>query len=235
MKQSFKAQAVWEVTLLTSQHCQTEAILLSAQHLRSHWFKSSHYNISVAVHFSPSSTKWPRCLREAAAGRATIVPAGVRKDMKSSRSSLIGRPSSWGICQTARSFLGPRVCQRDSASAKTKWQRRRREQIGRGVPDENNIAGKSSQRQKKQKRNTDAASFCLGFFSFTTSKEAPRSLIFFIVCKSNMRLIFLSEILKNFKSLRVVDVNIKGGESFGAKNSEKKILGPSSVLFGFSK
>lgn len=32
-----------------------------------------------------------------------------------------------------------------------------------------------------------------------------------------MRLIFLSEILKNFKSLRVVDVNMKGGESFGAK------------------
>lgn len=50
-----------------------------------------------------------------------------------------------------------------------------------------------------------------------------------------MRLIFLSEILKNFKSLRVVDVNIKGGESFGAKNSEKEILWPSSVLFEFSK
>lgn len=57
-----------------------------------------------------------------------------------------------------------------------------------------------------------------------------------------MRLIFLSEILKNFKSLRVVDVNIKGGESFGAKGCaifkqtvKKKILRPSSVLFGFSK
>lgn len=130
MRQSFKVQAVWEVTLLTSQHCQIEATLLSAQHLRSHWFKSSHYNISVAVHFSPSSTKWPRCLWEATVGRATIVPAGVRKDMNSSRSVLIGCRSSWGICQTARSFLCPRVCQRDSASAKTKWQRRRREQIG---------------------------------------------------------------------------------------------------------
>lgn len=130
MNQSFKVQAVWEVTLLTSQHCQIEAILLSAQHLRSHWFKSSHYNISVAVHFSPSCTKWPRCLQEATAGRATIVPAGVRKDMNSSRSVLIGCRSSWGICQTARSFLCSRVCQRDSASATTKWQRRQREEKG---------------------------------------------------------------------------------------------------------
>lgn len=159
---SFKVQAVWEVTLLTSWHCQIQAILLSAQHLRSHWFKSSHYNISVAVHFSPSSTKWPRCLREATAGRATIVPAGVRKDMNSRRSVLIGCRSSWGICQTARSFLCPRVCQRDSASAKTKWQRRRREQIGETF--QMKTISQASWVKDKKKCNTGAASFCLGFF-----------------------------------------------------------------------